>query len=43
MNRTQTFFIALTFLIILTACVLPGLSTPSTPLPTLTVDTAPIN
>lgn len=38
MNSRRIFFIALTFLAVITACVVPGLQTSSTPLPTLTAD-----
>jgi hypothetical protein len=42
MNNRRTFLIALIFLAAITACVVPGLPTASTPLPTLTVDTGRI-
>ena len=42
MSNRRTLFIALMFLAVITACVVPGLQTSSTPLPTLTVDTGQI-
>ncbi len=40
MNKNRTFFISLIFLVTITACVLPGLSsTPPTPIFAPTVDT----
>jgi hypothetical protein len=42
MNNRRTLLIALIFLAMITACVVPGLPTASTPLPTLTVDTGRI-
>ena len=42
MTSKRTFFVALTLLMIIPACVIPGITAPSTPLPTLTVDAAAI-
>jgi hypothetical protein len=42
MKNRRTFLIALIFLAVIPACVIPGLSTSSVPLPTLTVDTGQI-
>lgn len=42
MSNRRTLFIALMFLAVITACVVPGLQSSSTPLPTLTVDTGQI-
>lgn len=42
MNNKRTFFIALTFLATITACVVPGLPTASTPVFAPTVDTGSI-
>jgi hypothetical protein len=39
MNSRRTFFIALTFLATITACAMPGLTTPSAPILAPTVDT----
>jgi len=42
MNNKRNFFMAPVFLMIILACVVPGLPTASTPLPTLTADTGAI-
>lgn len=42
MNSRRTFFVALTLLVTIPACVIPGITTPAAPLPTLTVDSSAI-
>jgi hypothetical protein len=42
MNCRRIFFVALTLLATIPACVIPSIAAPSTPLPTLTVDSAAI-